>query len=230
MKRVIFIAKSRSRKVNIRWIVDGKDDGVREESVFDIKPHTKYSMYHRGTILFPRYSSACGFQSAVVTDVNIVEGKMIVLRSSDNHQDEVFPHQVIALAKRCHWSFFTRRWTVDDMIPPPYQLEFEYDPANRLVDVTEQRLDVLATIDENNPQESTENSTTLWDEPPFELLGFAPQSHRYYQTSSTETFGKAFALTVEKEMAFLQSRENVTEGIWIRSYENRMVKCKNGRI
>lgn len=214
-------AMSHTRKVNVRWIVDGKNDGVRAESVFDLKPHTKYSMYHRGTIVFPRNPTKFRFKSAVITDVDIFEGKMIVIRSLDNLQDEAMPHEVVALPRRCHWNFFTRQWVIDDMIPPPYQLELEYDPAKRMVDVSEQRLDVLMD-DPNNPQDK-DVFPTLWDEPAFEMLGFAPQTHRYYDSSSSVNFGKGFAKVIEKEIEFLKQKENVTEGIWIRSYENRMV-------
>ncbi|CAL8122747.1 unnamed protein product [Orchesella dallaii] len=213
------LAKIRSRKVNVRWIVNGNDDGVLEESVFDIRPHKVYSLYHRGTIVFPRNPSTSEFPSGVVTDVNVSHGKMVIIRSSDGAQDEVFPHEVQALERRAHWSFFTRSWIVDDLVVPPYQLELEYDPATKLVDVGEQKLNVL-DIDNNNVDDPS-SFATLWDEPSFELLGFAPVTHRYYNSTS-KVFGKGFLQTVEKELESLKDKFNVPEGIWIRCYENRL--------
>ncbi|ODM99348.1 E2/E3 hybrid ubiquitin-protein ligase UBE2O [Orchesella cincta] len=213
------LAKSRSRKVNVRWIVNGNDDGIFEESVFNIRPHKAYSLYQRGAIVFPRDPSTSEFPSGVVIDVNINHGKMVIIRSSNGVQDEVFPHEVLALHKRCHWSFFTRSWIIDDLVPPPYQLEMEYDPIKKLVDVSEQKLNVLDIG--NNNVEDPSNFATLWDEPSFELLGFAPETHRYYNSKS-KSFGKGFAQKVEKELESLRDKFNVPEGIWIRCYENRL--------
>lgn len=213
----------------MRWIHQGKDTGIEQVSVFDIRPHTTYSMYQRGTIVFPRGNSEKPesadsklFQSAVVVDTNVYTGKMVVIRSSDNLQDDLYPHQVVALARRCHWSFFSRTWVIDDMLLPPYQLSLDYDPLKKLVDVNEQNFDILEE-DVNNPQEMAGHFNPIWDEPTFELLAFAPETHRYYNCSASERFGKGFASKIETEMEYLKEKGNIPDGIWVRFYENRLV-------
>lgn len=198
--------------------------------MFDIRPHDKYSLYHRGTIVFPRQENSTDFPSAVIVDLNVIAGKMVAKRANDEQQEEVYPHQVIALQKRCHWSFFSRVWVLDDMIPPPYQFDMEFSPIKKWVDVKDQKWDILIEVNENTPHHSNNPGDespimpTIWDEPTFELLAFAPQSHRYYSSSSNANmFGQEFAHKVKLEIELLSIKENIPEGIWIRCYENRLV-------
>ena len=146
---------------------------------------------------------------------------MVVKTASNNNQHELYPHQVTALATRCHWSFFAREWIIDQMVPPTYQLQLEYNPLKRVVDANEINWDVLSK-DTNNPQSDDSGTPTIWDEAQFELLGFAPESHRYYNSSKSEKFGQEFARVIEKEIEVMKEK-GVPEGIWIRSYENRLV-------
>lgn len=140
--------------------------------------------------------------------------------TADHSQHEVYPHLVTPLECRCFWNFFTRQWSIDEIVVPPYQLVTEYGPT--YVDVAEPTPAVLSN---NNQQQADQSIKSAWDEPIFDMLPFASSTHRYHNCGvpSTGNFGKGLVSVMQNEIACLKKHGTLPEGIWVRCYENRMV-------
>jgi hypothetical protein len=200
------------------WILNGSVLETRTETVFNLKPHPSYSMFERGTIVFPKTPGTTKFKAGVVSDINISVGKMVVTVTSDHSQHEAYPHLLVPMPRRCFWNFFSRQWTMDEIIIPPYQLQVEYGPEQKYVEVLDPSPDILSN---NNPDESS--LKTVWDEPVFEVLAFAPETHRFYNSvNSSKKFDKRFMDTMGKEIVALKKAGTIPDGIWMRCYENRL--------
>lgn len=108
---------------------------------------------------------------------------------------------------------------MDDIIVPPYQLVAEFGPAQRYVNVAEPTPEVLSY--------NEEHLKNAWDEPSFEMMAFAPDTHRYYSlvppTEKYFSVGQKFSNMIANEISILKRAGSVPEGVWIRSYENRLV-------
>lgn len=160
---------------------------------------------------------ATKFKGASVWDLNLSSGRMIVMSFTDHSYHEVYPHEITPLPCQCTWNFVSQSWTVNHIIKPPFQLQLEYNPERHYVEVPEPSPEVLT----NNNEEVTKNA---WDEPTFEMLAFAPETHRYYACSPSTAYGKDFMEMVNKEIGLLKQQGTIPEGIWVRCYENRLVR------
>jgi ubiquitin-conjugating enzyme E2 O len=186
-----------------------KDEGTTEESVYSVYPHPKFSLFQRNTILFSNNPDLHEFNAGVVIDVDITQGNMIIY-CTDNRHRKVWPHMVVPFPKRCSWNFFTRKWIVDDLIPPPQQLGIEHYPKNYELTATEVE-EVLADF-------RTRNKRSLWEDPQFDILENAPDSH-YFKTA-IPFVDQNLNRIVRDEFDII--RGNVPEGVYIRVYEDRM--------
>jgi hypothetical protein len=106
---------------------------------------------------------------------------MIVVCPVTQQSYEIFPHKLVPFPRRCYWNFFTMTWITDQIIPSPYQLECEFNSSEFYPETIEPTSDILAS-DNNNPDEPLKQ-VCIWDELNFELLGFAPETHRYYKSA-----------------------------------------------
>jgi ubiquitin-protein ligase len=146
---------------------------------------------------------------------------MIVVCPVTQQSYEIFPHKLVPFPRRCYWNFFTMTWITDQIIPSPYQLECEFNPSKFYPETSEPTSDILAS-DNNNPDEPLKQ-VCIWDELNFELLGFAPETHRYYKSAGGgQSFGHEFLSVVDKEFTVLRQPGAVPEGVWVRAYENRL--------
>jgi hypothetical protein len=160
--------------------------------------------------------------------LNISVGKLVLTATIDHSQHEVYPHLVTPLSVRCFWNFFTRSWNIDEIIVPPYQLQTEFGPQEKYVEIEDPSPSILTN---NNREEDGNNETDVskivknaWDFESFEMVAFAPESHRYYHSVPNERLTKNFMDVMMNEISVLKSKGSIPEGIWIRCYENRLVK------
>ena len=190
-----------------------QDEGITEESIYSLSPHPKYSLFQRETILFSVDPDLHEFNAGTVIDVDVRQGNMIIF-CTDGRYRKVWPHMVVPFPKRCTWNFFTRKWVVDDIIPPPHQLDVEYYPKNIKLSSKEVEEALIAL-------KLRIKSRELWEDPPFDLLEHVPECHWYYRrTAETSTSDLARIIKTECDII----RSTAPEGVWIRVYEDRMAR------
>ncbi|CAG7731793.1 unnamed protein product [Allacma fusca] len=210
------LVEAKTCTVRVHWFCEGKqkdcvvqDEGITEESIYSVCPHSKFSLFQRNTILFSNDPELHEFNAGVVIDVDITQGNMIIY-CTDNRYRKVWPHMVIPFPKRCSWNFFTRKWVVDDLIPPPQQLGIEHYPKNYELSLTE--------VEEVLSDFRTRNKRGLWEDPQFDILENVPDNH-YFKRSATMVDSHLIRV-VRDEFDII--RGNVPDGVYIRVYEDRM--------
>jgi len=210
----------------VKWVTsEGAVSELEDVSSFDIRPHTTYSMYMKGSIVFPRKYGEVPFKSGYVTDMDIPEAKLVLVCPSTLEKYEVFPHTITPFSTRVYWNFFQTKYMKDTILPPPYQLKVEFSPLRFFPEETPEPPANLLSTQNNNPESIPTKEFCIWDEPSFDLLAFAPSSHRYFQSKeSSRGFGKKFSAVMEKEFDAMKLPGAIPEGIWVRAYENRMVR------
>lgn len=215
------------RKVNVKWLLEDPEEndsivdlGVKEESVFNLRPHSKYALYQRGTILSSRSLVKDKFRVGFVSDLRIDAGKMILTFANRRHPMEVYPHSVVPVSAKLVWDFYSRKWISNEILLPPSHLEMEFSYVKRIADDSE--LSLIPIMNNNKTTlEDVKGTKSLWDSPSFELLGFAPETHRYLK-GVLEEFPSDFPAFMKNELKEL-SDNGLDEGIWAKCYENRMV-------
>ena len=102
------------------------DLGVKEESVYDLRPHPEYTFYRLHTNLFLKKNRPdAPSQAGVVLNIDVQNGTMRLGAASTSETFTVYPHEVVPLNQRCYWNFFTRKWEVDVLLPHEHQLVIE---------------------------------------------------------------------------------------------------------
>jgi len=105
------------------------DIGIQRESLYDLKAHSSYSMFRKGTIVFVKNHEK-GHEVGTVLEMDIREGQLILAVPDSKQPVPVWPHMVKPITQRCYWNFFSRSWIVDEILLPSYQLS--YDSTNGL--------------------------------------------------------------------------------------------------
>ena len=116
--------------MSVKWVVPGTetetgetmDMGVKQESLYDIKPHRTFCMYRKGTVVFIQNDPG-RHEVGTVQELDVKGGVMLINVPQGKNRATItaYPHSVTPMSQRCYWNFFTRKWIVDQMLPPIYQ-------------------------------------------------------------------------------------------------------------
>ena len=85
----------------------------------------------------------------------------------------------------------------------------------------------LNLLDNNNPELSSKKEETIWDLSTFDVFTNAPETHKFKYLEPKDSPTPEWLSLMSTEIRKL--KDTLPEGVWMRGYENRMVR-KHGLL